>query len=68
MDWKLLLFFIVAFLTLLYFSLFWKNRYEKISLHFFKDKVDVSLGLLMLAVFLDGALIAALLLWLLGLI
>jgi len=68
MDWKLILFFIVTLFTLLYFGLFWKNRHEKINLRFFKDKIDVSLGLLMLAVFLDGALIAALLLWLLGLV
>jgi len=68
MDLKLILFFIVTLLTLLYFRLFWKNRHQKIDLHFFKDKVDVSLGLLMLSVFLDAVLITVLFLWLLGLI
>jgi len=66
MDLKLLIFFIVILFTLLYFVVFWENRHEKIHFHFFSQKIDINLGLLMFAVFLDGIIITLLILWLLG--
>ena len=63
---KLILFFVVAVFTLLYLALFWDNRNEKIHLHFFHQKIDTRLGLMMFAIFLDGIILALLLTWLLG--
>ena len=68
MDWKLILFFIVILFTLIYFVVFWENRHEKTHFHFFSQRIDINLGLLMLAVFLDGAIITLLLLWLLDIL
>ena len=67
MGWKLLLFFIVILFTLLYLLMFWENRHEKTHVRFFNQKLDMNLALLMIAVFLDGAVITLLLSWLLGL-
>ena len=67
MDWKLLLFFIVILFALLYLVMFWENRHEKAHVHFFGQKLDMNLALLMIAVFLDGVIITLLLIWLLGL-
>jgi len=65
MDWKTLIFFAVAVLTLTYFFAFWQNRHERVKFHFFKQKIDISLGLLAISIFLDGAMLSALLIWLL---
>jgi len=66
MNWKLLLFFIVILLLLLYVVMFWENRHEKTHLHLFSQKVDINLGLLIFAVFLDGIILTLLLTWLMG--
>jgi len=66
MNLKLLLFFIVVLFTLLYFVEFWENRHTRVSFHMFNHKIDISLGLLLVAVFLDGAILTLLLTWLLG--
>lgn len=66
MNWKLLLFFIASLFTLLYFVQFWENRHNKTSFHMFGQKIDMNLGLLLLAVFLDGAILGILMMWLLG--
>lgn len=65
MDWKTLIFFAVAVLTLTYFFVFWQNRHERVKFNFFKQKIDISLGLLALSIFLDGIIIAMLINWLL---
>jgi uncharacterized integral membrane protein len=65
MDWKLIIFFIVAILTLTYFVTFWQNKDERTHLHIFGQKIDINLGLLMFGVFLDGAILAVILIWLL---
>ena len=66
MNFKLPLFFIAVFSILVYFDLFWKNRHEKVRFRFLRKEADVGLGLLVLTAFLDGALLAVLLLWLTG--
>jgi hypothetical protein len=66
MNLKLLLFFIVSLFTLLYFVQFWENRHSKAVFHIFGQKIEMNFGLLLLAVFLDGAILAILLAWLLG--
>jgi len=66
MNLKLLLFFIVSLFTLLYLVQFWENRHSRASFHMFGQKIDMNLGLLLLAVFLDGAILALLITWLLG--
>ena len=64
--YKIPLFFLVAFGTLLYLDIFWKHRHLKIHLRFFGRGIDTNLGLLGLMVFFDGAILAFFLLWLLG--
>lgn len=66
MNFKIPLFFLVAFSVLAYFDLFWKNRHEKIRIHLFGREAMVGLGLLALTAFLDGALLALILAWLMG--
>jgi len=66
MSYKIPLFFLVAFSILVYFDLFWKNRHEKVRFRLFGKETDVGLGLLLLTAFFDGALLAVLLLWLMG--
>ena len=46
--------------------MFFENRHEKTKFTFLHHKIDINLGILMLAVFLDGAIITFLLIWLLG--
>lgn len=64
MNWKIPLFFIVAFTTILYLAEFLSNRHEKTSVKLFGKKVEMSLGILLLGTFLDGVIIATLLIWL----
>ncbi len=66
MDWKIILFFIVILFTLLYLVEFWENRHQKVTFHLFGQKMEITLGLLLFAVFLDGAIIASLFFWLLN--
>ncbi len=66
MHYKIPLFFLVAFGTLFYFDLFWKHRHLKVHFRFFGQGMETNLGLLGLMVFLDGAILAFVLLWLLG--
>lgn len=66
MSFKLPLFFIAAFSVLVYLDLFWKNRHEKVRFRFLRKEAEVGLGLLVLTAFFDGALLAVLLLWLMG--
>ena len=66
MDWKLLIFFIVAVITITYFIMFWQNRHERVKFNFFGHKIDISVGLLSVGIFLDGAIIALLIYWLLS--
>jgi hypothetical protein len=68
MNLKLLFFFIVILFTLLYFVQFWENRHEKVTFHIFGQKVEMNLGLLLVAVFLDGAILSLLIIWILGFI
>lgn len=65
MNWKLILFFIVILSILMYIVMFFENRNEKTHFKFFGKKMDMNVGLLMLVTFLDGAILAALLVWLL---
>lgn len=64
--WKTVLFFAVVFFTLLYFLLFYENRHETVTFHFFHQKIQISLGLLAFGIFLDGAILAGLLIWLMN--
>lgn len=66
MNWKLLLFFIISLFTLLYLMEFWENRHTKINFELFGQKIEMNLGLLLFAVFLDGAILTLITLWLLG--
>lgn len=66
MDYKLIIFFIVAVLLATYLHVFWDNRKEKITFHFFHRKTDAKLGLILLGVFLDGAIFALIFIWLMG--
>jgi len=66
MSYKIPLFFLVAFGCLLYLDIFWKHRHLKIHLKFFGHGIDTNLGLLGLMVFLDGAILTLVLVWLLG--
>ncbi len=66
MNLKLIVFFVVILFTLLYFVEFWENRHQKVEFHLFGQKMEITLGLLLFAVFLDGAIIAGLLYWLLS--
>jgi len=65
MNWKLLIFFIVSLFAILYLVIFWENRCERVKFHFFNQKMNISLGLLLFMVFLDTSIIVALLIWLL---
>ena len=51
-------------MTITYFVMFWQNRHERVKFNFFGHKIDISVGLLAMGIFLDGAIIAALLIWL----
>lgn len=62
---NLIVFFIIAVLTLTYLLSFWQNRRGKVVLQLFNQKIEMSLGLLMFGVFIDSAILSALLLWLL---
>jgi hypothetical protein len=64
-EMKPLIFFIVTLITLTYFVTFWQNRNERVKFRLFNQKVDISVGLLAVGIFLDGAIISALLIWLL---
>ncbi len=63
---KIPLFFLVVFGILFYLDIFWKQRHLKIHLKFFKQGINTNLGILGLMVFLDGAILAVFLMWLLG--
>jgi hypothetical protein len=64
MNWKLIIFFIVAFGALSYLSLFWQNRHQKVQLHIFNKKIEMGFGLLALGIFIDGSILGAALFWL----
>lgn len=66
MNWKLILFFIITLFTLLYLVEFWENRHTKINFQMFGQKIEMTLGLLLFAVFLDGSILTLIILWLLG--
>jgi hypothetical protein len=66
MNLKLPVFFLVTLCILFYLDVFWKQRHLKIRLMLFGHELDTSLGALGLMIFLDGAILAFVLLWLLG--
>lgn len=66
MNWKLILFFIITLFTLLYLVEFWENRHTKINFQMFGQKIEMTLGLLLFAVFIDGSILTLIILWLLG--
>jgi len=61
---KLIIFFFVALFILIYLAIFWHNRHEKIEFHLFSKKIEINLGIMAFGVFLDGAILTALLFWL----
>ncbi|MBN2087172.1 hypothetical protein JW758_02390 [Candidatus Peregrinibacteria bacterium] len=65
MEYKSIIFFIIAILTLTYFVTFWQNRNRVVQFHMFGKEIKINLGLLTFGIFLDGALITAILIWLL---
>jgi len=65
MSLELFIFFIVAILTLTYFVTFWQNWGRKVKFHMFGKDIEISLGLLSFGIFLDGAILSAILIWLL---
>ena len=65
MSLKLIIFFIVAILTLTYLATFMQNWGRKVKFHMFGKDIEISLGLLSFGIFFDGALIAVILIWLL---
>ena len=58
------LFFIVALITLTYLASFWENRKTKVKFNLFHQDIEISLGILAFGLFLDGAILSGLLLWL----
>ncbi|MBI5421951.1 hypothetical protein HZA44_02355 [Candidatus Peregrinibacteria bacterium] len=66
MNLKLPLFFIAVFSVLVYIDLFWKNRHSNVRFRFLRREAEVGLGLLVLTAFIDGALLALVILWLTG--
>ena len=63
MNWKLILFFIITLFTLLYLVEFWENRHTKINFQMFGQKIEMTLGLLLFAVFLDGSILTLIILF-----
>lgn len=64
MDSKYIIFFIVAVLVLTYFVIFWQNRHKKVKFQLFNQEIEINLGLLTFGIFLDGIILASILLWL----
>ena len=58
--WHYLLFFLVTLFTLSYLYTFLQNRKNKVKFEFFNHTLEVSLGGLLLSVFLDGIIITVL--------
>ena len=65
MNLKLIIFFVVAILTLTYLSVFWQNRKKRIKVKLFTQEIEINLGFLAFGIFIDGIILAAILIWLL---
>ncbi|PIZ73815.1 hypothetical protein COY07_01590 [Candidatus Peregrinibacteria bacterium CG_4_10_14_0_2_um_filter_43_11] len=64
MNYKLIIFFVVSLLLLIYLRLFLHNRKKQVELKVMNQKTEMSLGWLAFTVFLDGAIFALVGIWL----
>lgn len=65
-DYKVIIFFFAILFTLFYLATFRNNDQEKVAFHFLGQKMEINLGLLLFGIFIDGALLGALIFWLLA--
>ncbi len=66
MNWKPIIFFITICAALLYLIFFWENKKSEININIGQQKRKINLGLLLIGIFFDGAVIGSLIFWLLN--
>lgn len=62
---KSIIFFIIVFSTISYLFTFWQNRDKRVKFHMFGQEIEINLGILSFGIFIDGAIITTLIIWLL---